>query len=342
MKVLIRMLASILPGVIVGLGVIAYLEREHLQEEWSSLFGAHEIAAEDHHEVPNRLSTAVDPFNYQEEPAAPVVTPVEKKQPEPKGIAPANMAPQQEIAAATIYPKPELEPKVEVQPEPVVEIAEAAQPVEPPTPPVAIKRVEPVVEKSNHPAAPVLSEVLGLEERQTVHEPAVVEPSLPMAMLEAADDLPQLPAEQIAAMTRPMEDLAARFNPLQTPQQDPYGVAAEKQRNNIWHIDPLDEAMDANWLWNRGRQSFWEGDYESAIESYRSLLQEEPMNPDAWGELGNIYYAKKDWARAVRAFGRSAAVLIQANRVDEAEKILTVIRGIDPALATQLAAELGQ
>ena len=340
MKILIRMLASILPGVIVGLGVIAYLEREHLQEEWSSLFGAHEVAGEDHHdEAPHRVSTTVDPFNYQEEVAAPVVEVVEKKQPEAEVVVPPKMDRQQELAAATIYPEPE--PRVEFQPEPAVEVAEVTQPTEPPAPAVVVKKTEPVVEKSAS-SAPVLSEVLGLEERPAVRQLAVVEPSLPTAMLEAADDLPQLPAEQIAAMTRPMEDLAAKFNPLPAPQQDPYGVAAEKQRNNIWHIDPLDEAMDANWLWNRGRQAFWEGDYESAIESYRSLLQEETMNPDAWGELGNIYYAKKDWARAVRAFGRSAAVLLQTNRVDEAEKILTVIRGIDPALATQLAAELDQ
>ncbi len=338
MKVLIRMLASILPGVIVGLGVIAYLEREHLQEEWSSLFGAHEVAGEDRHdEASHQISAVVDPFNYQEKVESPVAEVTESKQPVPEVVAQPKA--KERIAATTIYPQSKSVVEARSESEPVVEVAEVAQPVETSAPPVAEERT--VEEKVASPA-PVLSEVLGLKEQPMARHPETVEPSLPMAILEATDDLPQLPADQIALMARPMEDLAATFNPLPAPQQDPYGVAAEKQRNDIWHIDPLDEAMDANWLWNRGRQAFWEGDYESAIESYRSLLQEEPMNPDAWGELGNIYYAKKDWARAVRAFGRAAAVLIQTNRVDEAEKILTVVRGIDPALATQLAAELAQ
>ena len=43
MKVMIRMLASILPGIIVGLGVIAYLERENLQERWAMYAGGGEV-----------------------------------------------------------------------------------------------------------------------------------------------------------------------------------------------------------------------------------------------------------------------------------------------------------
>jgi tetratricopeptide (TPR) repeat protein len=93
-------------------------------------------------------------------------------------------------------------------------------------------------------------------------------------------------------------------------------------------------------LRNRGHQLFWEGNYDAAVESYQSLLEEEPMNHNAWGELGNIYYAKKDMVRAANAFVRAVTILNELGMRQEADKIITVIRGLNPQLADTTALQM--
>ena len=349
MKVLIRMLASILPGVVVGLGVIAYLERDHLQEEWSALFGSQESTphetAESEAVVPE---VAEEPFSFVPERAESetVVEQTPKKsEPQPVAMtAPATPPSPEEDPARLVEELPAL-PEPQAESSPAIEavaqterdrpekVAERASPVE----------AESVTTESTTALSqrrPVLDQVLGLEGgRQGAEQPSPLQQQFDY---EVTDGFTPLSPGQVATISKPIEDLAKQFNPLSPSPEDPYGFDAERRRSDVWHVESLEPESQLQWLWNRGRQAFWEGDYELAVESYRSLLQDEPMNPDAWGELGNIYYAKKDWTRAVRAFGRAAAALIHLERLDEAEKILTVIRGIDPALADQLMADLSR
>jgi tetratricopeptide (TPR) repeat protein len=154
------------------------------------------------------------------------------------------------------------------------------------------------------------------------------------------DQLPVL-NEKIATLSKPIGDLAKQFDPRnEALQQHPVSGKGERAQPDVWQLGAVESESQLQWLWNRGRQAFWEGDYEGAVESYRSLLEEDTKNADAWGELGNIYYAKKDWVRAVRAFGRAAAALIEGGKVDEANKIIRIIRSIDPQLADKLEADL--
>ena len=310
---MIRMLASILPGVIVGLGVIAYLERDHLREEWSSVFGSHE---EEIHQL-----------EAEEEQADLTTAAVIEEKPEPVPIS-SNMT----ELSATIFETEKVETekieteKIEVEQSDLtlVELEQTKR-----TELVDLQESIIEVDESTPSERPVLGDVLGLGKKEQQ-----------LMDYEMTDDLQILPPEQIASISKPIQGLAEQFNPLQSSSQAPYGVIEEKRAADIWHVDSLESESQLQWLWNRGRQAFWEGDYELAVESYRSLLQEEPMNPDGWGELGNIYYAKRDWIRAVRAFGRAAAALIELDRADEAGKIVTVIRGIDPMLADKLSADL--
>lgn len=312
MKVLIRMLASILPGVVVGLGVIGYLERESIQEEWASIFGHHDSEEVYHAEA-----------EQEESPLAIIVEPEsEEKKPLPVSELKSIIVKEDiQNSVAVDEPKGSETPVLMAEPE-----SEGLEESSTKSDHSVSQVVAPATEE------PALDQVLGLEQQQNT-----------ISISEMMDDMP-ITAEQVVAMKEPMQRLADQFSPLSSDAtgSDPYGIEAEKRRSDVWHIESLEEESELQWLWNRGRQAFWEGDYELAVESYRSLLQEEPMNPDGWGELGNIYYAKKDWTRAVRAFGRAAVALTQADRVDEADRVLTVIRGIDPALADQISATLAQ
>lgn len=323
MKVLFRMLASILPGVIVGLGVIAYLERDSLKEQWIAY---------------SQDSTGVEQAEQEQ---------ISRFEPIALPASPPPVAP----AAAVSEPKPASAAAVaEKTAVPVPSLAEVIG-LEPPRAPL---------DQPNPEQAPVVSVVRPVEssvvESPVVDTPKrVVEPAVdPLAqkratvmdqpyqrMQEVLEPMPAV-SEPIAKLSKPMGDLAKQFDPrtlLSQPQSEEGGA-----KKDVWHLGESDSGSESQlqWLWNRGRQAFWEGDYESAVESYRSLLEEDANNTAAWGELGNIYYAKKDWVRAVRAFGRSAAALIGEDRVEEARKIIQVIRSIDPVLAQKLEADLPQ
>jgi len=300
---MIRMLASILPGIVVGLGVIAYLEREHLQEKWAIFSGE---------------ATESDSSARQQEPYLRSTPMAVSRAPEPKPLPPQSQPLPREPVAPSVDPSPS--PSTLTQHEQVA-VVERPQRKEPPQQPSYMKPAnrpsnpEPIMSF----VEPLVDDVLGSN----------LSHSLPLA-------------DRIARSSQPMGELARQFDPIATPSIRPQ-PKKPGDAGDVWRLEGATEAVaQPQWLWNQGRQAFWEGDYDRAIESYRSLLQEEPKNPDAWGELGNIYYAKKDWVRAVRAFGRAAAALTQAGREEEAEKIMVVIRGIDPQLAKQLTIDLMQ
>lgn len=349
MKVLFRMLASILPGVIVGLGVIAYLEREALQEQWM-LYSAGEGYGAEHDHSPQPVQRWEQPVAQPRqieipekfdvkllESVKPVMKPAEEKAP---------VAMEKPALPSTAQPAIE-QAEVATQPATVAEVDQPEQKAvqrgaAPQQDLAVVVGLEPVVVPEKRPepepAPPVTAPAPAPAERQQ-QLTSLMEQQRKVSEV-IADQLPVL-TEQIANLSKPIESLAQQFNPLSgaAPAQQSQSAAGK----NIWALDEGAgvEESQLQWLWNRGRQAFWEENYEQAVESYRSLLEEDDKNPDAWGELGNIYYAKKDWVRAVRAFGRAAAALIEVDRVDEAKKIIQVIRTIDPALADQLQAGLG-
>ncbi len=328
MKVLFRMLASILPGVVVGLGVIAYLEREQLQIMWAEYSGT---AVENQHDedLPAEPLSRLEPIRVPE----PAPKPIVAEPPPPAVENPVNSVVQVEEA-----PKPVVEPEPTYKPRDLAEVIglESAdrQQVDVAPEPMSEPAAEVVVEAEPAPVPPARVTPQQMPKVEPAEEAPVAEQQLTELIEQQrkvsevlVDQLPVL-TEQIANLSKPIENLAKQFNPLaNSPEQSLY---------DVWDIEGSVDASGTEWLWNRGRQAFWEGDYEAAVESYRSLLQEEPRNPDAWGELGNIYYAKKDWVRALRAFGRAAVVLSEMGRLEEAQRITQMIRSIDPALAAQL------
>ena len=353
MKVMIRMLASILPGIIVGLGVIAYLERENLQERWAMYAGGGEVRPH----IDSKSGYETQP--YLRKPERTISPPRNPSQHERRGelAEPLQSVQSKQLTPNTAFvveaePAP-LQKREEETQQPVIldRVVKATESVKPS---VKLNEQQEVAAVSVQRPLPDLSELVGLtspaQNSNTAELPKAVEQSKQSSLSQIIeqeqmlsqifDDLPEL-QEQIASLSKPIEALAKQFNPIgKSAVSDRPQPNGKKGGEDIWRMDAVPEVeTQPQWLWNQGRQAFWEGDYDRAIESYRSLLQEEPKNPDAWGELGNIYYAKKDWVRAVRAFGRAAASLTHQGRDTEAEKIMTVIRGIDPQLAERLTQE---
>ena len=157
------------------------------------------------------------------------------------------------------------------------------------------------------------SPVLTAQPKVAISEPSVTTMSRPPAMLE-------------------QEAGSAEAAPVNTPPQQ------NTESVPTFVSDPLD--VVGNDLLMAARQAFWEEDYPRAVSQYRRLIGADPDNPDLHGELGNIYFAMNDGRQASQEYYRAAQILMQQNRFEAAQRLLSPIRAMDRELAFRLEQEL--
>jgi tetratricopeptide (TPR) repeat protein len=88
------------------------------------------------------------------------------------------------------------------------------------------------------------------------------------------------------------------------------------------------------------REAFWMHNYAEAETHYRDLIALEPDNPDGYGELGNMYFTRGNWEQAANAYFNAGKRLIQTGRIEQAEVLVKVIRGLNGKQADELEAML--
>jgi tetratricopeptide (TPR) repeat protein len=93
---------------------------------------------------------------------------------------------------------------------------------------------------------------------------------------------------------------------------------------------------DPEVLVKSARMAFWNGNYPAAEKYYLELSKAKPDDPDAYGELGNVYYAAGQWDQAGRAYTEAANILVTEGRLDQAAQLLRIVEGLNPAGASQL------
>jgi tetratricopeptide (TPR) repeat protein len=84
------------------------------------------------------------------------------------------------------------------------------------------------------------------------------------------------------------------------------------------------------------REAFWMHNYAEAETNYRDLIALEPDNPDGYGELGNMYFTRGNWEQAADAYFNAGKRLILAGRLQQAEVLVKVIRGLNGKQADEL------
>ncbi len=84
------------------------------------------------------------------------------------------------------------------------------------------------------------------------------------------------------------------------------------------------------------RKAFWEGDMQEAEKTYRELTIQKEFGPDAYGELGNVYYAQGKWQEAGKAYYEAAIRLIELKQPYQVNYLLRVIQGLDSESAEKL------
>jgi len=91
----------------------------------------------------------------------------------------------------------------------------------------------------------------------------------------------------------------------------------------------------------KARLAYWNRDLKTAEETYLALTKL-AEDPNAYGELGNLYYMQSKWKKASEAYYHAAIKLKSIKQIDQAYHLLRIIRGLDSDTANKLQSELQQ
>jgi tetratricopeptide (TPR) repeat protein len=229
--------------------------------------------------------------------------------------------------------------------------AEEAPVEEPPAEAAAVEMPEEAAPEAPAEEAPVEEPPVEAAPETPAEEAPVEEPPVEAAAVEmpeeAAPEAPpteapvEEPAEEAAAVEMP-EEAAPEAPAEEAPAEEPaVEIAAVVPQEAEASIRPRKTANPYRLL-AAAREAFWKRDYARAETSYRELIALEPDNPDGYGELGNMYFAQGKWEQAAEAYYDAGTRLVVQNRIQQAEVLVQVIRGLNgdqaDALAEQIAA----
>lgn len=101
--------------------------------------------------------------------------------------------------------------------------------------------------------------------------------------------------------------------------------------------NPTTEAFDnTKDILNQARKAYWNGQINVAEKYYIQLTKNNNAEPNAYGELGNIYYMQGKWKEAGSAYYEAAVRLIDKNQHAQVNYLLRVIQGLNPEAAKKL------
>lgn len=86
----------------------------------------------------------------------------------------------------------------------------------------------------------------------------------------------------------------------------------------------------------KAREDYAKGNIDASIESYKAYVKKNPANPDAIGELGNVYYTTGKMQEAAQAYHDAASLLIDQKQEMRAVELMPVIDQINPELVNDL------
>lgn len=194
----------------------------------------------------------------------------------------------------------------------------------------------------------------------------VVEQETPVAGIteEAPSDIPQSApsseaVESVVAEIAAADDTVPTVNSLSAPEADisqPPVEAADvagavsneapavnetADTNDSIGVPPA-QAMPPLAIWGAARTAVWQGDLDSAVAHYRQLIDLQPDNFDAYGEMGNVLLAQSDTAAALGAYVSAARLIHKAGYREMAFRLASVVAGMDDERGRELFSEFSQ
>ena len=133
-------------------------------------------------------------------------------------------------------------------------------------------------------------------------------------------------------------EIAQGHTPSVTAQAVPAATVAEAAATPA--SAPVATAPTATDLLRAAREAYWSNEYDRAIEFYQALIQQEPNNLAAQGELANVYWKQGNMQQASELFSQLAPKLAAQGRQQEALNMKLYVEMANPALAKSM--NLGQ
>jgi outer membrane biosynthesis protein TonB len=142
-------------------------------------------------------------------------------------------------------------------------------------------------------------------------------------------------AEQAATQPATSEVAAAPKTPAEpvgTPQQEPAGktVVPAPQQNA--------KAAIAKAL-NAARQSYRSGNFQQTEARYVALGDQYPDNADVQGEIGNFYYAQRQYPNAATYYYKTGKALLKSGDQAKLGQIINILQRLAPNMAADLRAQ---
>jgi thioredoxin-like negative regulator of GroEL len=88
------------------------------------------------------------------------------------------------------------------------------------------------------------------------------------------------------------------------------------------------------------REAFARGDVDGAVAIYNEYIKSNANDPDARGELGNVYYMTGRLPEAAQAYYDAAKLLLDKKELDRVDELLPVIAQVNPMMADELVQKL--
>ena len=273
------------------------------------------------------------------EPVPVAVTPTELVQTEAPSPAEAevgataeakSMADKSAETATMVEPVIEQQPTTASAPAAVVEqqpaAASAPEAVVEQQQPAVVSAPEAVVEQQ--PAVASAPEAVVEQQPAVASAPAAVVKQQPV-VASAPEPVQSKPAVSDVALaaTQPAAQAPAAGTPV-----DP---------DEVMTGDSSDQALaGVNDLWVQARAAYGRGDMAGALKHYLALSEQEADNPDVFGELGNVYYARGNFPEAGQAYYEAAIRLLELGQMGQVDYLVRVIEGLSPDNAAKLKQRL--
>lgn len=153
-----------------------------------------------------------------------------------------------------------------------------------------------------------------------------------------------VPNDELVNVKNPSEEVEPDSLSLGTDTETVVAVTASVEHTiDVSNVEVTDRGSDNTQdLLRAARLAFNQGNIDSSIKKYKDLIELDNDEADFHGELGNVYYAKGDWANAGIEYYAAASRLIEKKKFAQVAYLQRVIQGLDAERAEKLASELGR
>ena len=216
---------------------------------------------------------------------------------------------------------------------PVNDIAEAE----------AVAKSQPAPDMAEAPAVekPVTEPVKALAQTAQATESKVTTETEKPSTNQAAGNAAVTQQKENKPATPVVAQAATGTEPVTASPQASTAVNEVAESDEIVNKDSSDQDfVGINELWRQARVAYSQGDLTKAMQHYQALSEQEQDDPDVFGELGNVYYARGRFAEAGQAYYEAAVRLIELGQMGQVHYLVRVIEGLSPDDANKLKRRL--